>query len=624
MYDIGKQKKVVKARCSCPIDTVKCGLFSDEERRKIFLKFWKRYKTWPEKGVLIESLVDKVGTKDHRHRQIAAKSRRSGTFLYHLKLNNVRTPVCKKMFLNTLAISDKKARSAINQFSSDITDDSDLDIPERKKTIPVKVTQIRSSAKNFFDKLAKMESHFCRKYTSKIYLEPSWRSVGELFLEYEQDCAKNSIPSCKITLFRKIFKEMNLSLFLPKKDQCDVCTAFNAGNVSVEEYQQHRSNKELAQKEKERDTKTEKNVFTMDMQSVLLSPYLKASAIYYKTKLANHDFTLFDNKTKDGYCYFWHEGEGGLTANEFATIVCKFIDSLTTEPGETLIFYSDGCTYQNRNVTMANALSNMAMNKNVIIIQKILEKGHTQMQCDSMHSTIERRVRNKNIYCPKNYVLAALKARKKPRAYVVNYLDHSYFKNFDSLNFYSSIRPGRNKVGEPVVTDLRCIKYLPNGKIEYKLSYSSDNWKVLPQTRNNIPNIPLDKLPQLYDAPIKITGQKYKHLQELKTVIPAKYHAFYDNLEHLEIEKKTKKVDPGEPESSNTVTPKRKITKTINAQGIKIRPSSKLTVKPKTTKKTNPVDAHTKSMKSGPSSKIIKPKITKKTNSRKSRQSTRF
>lgn len=46
----------------------------------------------------------------------------------------------------------------------------------------------------------------------------------------------------------------------------------------------------------------------------------------YKTKSVVHNFTLFNLKTQDGYCFIWHEAEGGLTANEFSSVLCSFLE----------------------------------------------------------------------------------------------------------------------------------------------------------------------------------------------------------------------------------------------------------------------------------------------------------
>ena len=133
-------------------------------------------------------------------------------------------------------------------------------------------------------------------------------------------------------------------------------------------------------------------VVTVDLQAILLCPLLKASALYYRTKLAYHNYTIFDLATKEVICYFWYEAEGDLSAHSFASCLTHYLESLGDDVKEVII-YSDGCTYQNRNCTLANALLHVAKKKNITVVQKYLERGHTQMECDSIHSTIERKLR---------------------------------------------------------------------------------------------------------------------------------------------------------------------------------------------------------------------------------------
>jgi len=157
---------------------------------------------------------------------------------------------------------------------------------------------------------------------------------------------------------------LNIGLFSPKKDQCDLCCGFQTGNTGSEEYETHLCRKVLARLEKQHKMH-KKNVFTMDLQSVLLAPRLMASALYYKTKLCIHNFTVFNLGTKEGTCYMWHEGEGGLSANEFTSIICSFVEAFETEENDEVTFWSDGCTYQNRNVTLSNGLTFIAIRKKI-------------------------------------------------------------------------------------------------------------------------------------------------------------------------------------------------------------------------------------------------------------------
>ena len=123
-----------------------------------------------------------------------------------------------------------------------------------------------------------------------------------------------------------------MGLYSPSKDQCDVCCSYDAGNIPDAEYQAHQSRKLDARMEKNRDKETAENddsvkVITMDVQAVLLCPKLNASALYYKTKLQCHNFSIYDLKTKADDCYFWHEGEADLSSNSFSSCIANYIEN---------------------------------------------------------------------------------------------------------------------------------------------------------------------------------------------------------------------------------------------------------------------------------------------------------
>ncbi|XP_050504931.1 uncharacterized protein LOC126883425 [Diabrotica virgifera virgifera] len=275
----------------------------------------------------------------------------------------------------------------------------------------------------------------------------------------------------------------------------------------------------------------------MDTQAVLLAPKSNVSSLYYKTKICTHNFCIFNIKNKDGFCYLWNETEGGLSSDNYATIIVKFITekllpSIHREPGQDtkIILYSDGCTAQNRNVILANALLNVATLNNVTIQQKYLEVGHTQMEADSMHATIERKLKNKIIHIPAEYAEVCVGARKNPKPYNVSYLTHEFFKSFASLQFYKSIRPGK-AIGDAKVTDIRALQY-KQGNLYFKLRFT-DEWQLLPQRCDKRVSVkPIESLPNLHENRLKISSRKFKDLQQLKSTLPVDYRDYYDNVPH--------------------------------------------------------------------------------------------
>lgn len=178
---------------------------------------------------------------------------------------------------------------------------------------------------------------------------------------------------------------------------------------------------------------------------------------------------------------------------------------------------------------MSNGLLNFAVKHNVAIIQKYLEPGHTQMECDSVHSCIERKLKRREISLPSDYVKATREARSKPMPYEVVVTNHDFFKDYSSIDClrYSSIRPGKVK-NDAVVTDLRMLCYNPDGVISYKLDFDEE-LKPLPSRPRKIPAL---QYPRMHKQPLKISENKWKDLQELKSVLPKDCHHFYDLLPH--------------------------------------------------------------------------------------------
>ncbi|KAM3585556.1 uncharacterized protein V6R79_020739 [Siganus canaliculatus] len=147
---------------------------------------------------------------------------------------------------------------------------------------------------------------------------------------------------------------MNLSLFKPKKDQCDVCVQYEEENMGKEAYERHIKVKDMARRQKALGKETYAKddstvVLTVDLESVLLAPVLKASALYYRTKLTCHNYTVSDLHSHDAKCDFWHESEEGLDADTFATCLMDYLNNKERcKAASTIIIYPEGCSYQNR------------------------------------------------------------------------------------------------------------------------------------------------------------------------------------------------------------------------------------------------------------------------------------
>ena len=214
-------------------------------------------------------------------------------------------------------------------------------------------------------------------------------------------------------------------------------------------------------------------MWTLDVQAVLLYPKTKASALYYKTKLQVHNLSFYNLQTHEGYYYVWDETEGDVNSEMFAHLQYKhFSEVLDAHPEiEEIIIWSDGCSYQNRNVNLANSYIDLAKKHGVKIFQKYLVVGHTQMEVDSMHAVIEKRIVG-DVYTPRDYMVIM-----RPVPYVVKPVYHQEVLKLDGA-YLKSIRPGKIP-GDPTLFQLRALEYQPNGNVSFKLSFSDESsWKI--------------------------------------------------------------------------------------------------------------------------------------------------
>lgn len=271
------------------------------------------------KKIYVNSLVEAYQITRPRNRKDYSKSKRCLTYKYNLRFQCKNIRVCKKFFLNTLDIGEK---TVLNWIKKAI-----VSKPISKSTAQNKLTDKKQCLHEFFDALPSVESHYCRAVTQKKYLLPEWRSKRELYDFYVNNWCKNkNVQPLSITVFNKIFHQRNCGLFAPKKDQCEICARYSVGDLSYEEYTFHQEKKEETRTEKQKDKNEETHVFTVDLQAVLMAPKSNVSSLYYRAKLQVHNLVFFNLKTQKAYCFIWNEAEGGVNAEEFASIWVYFIE----------------------------------------------------------------------------------------------------------------------------------------------------------------------------------------------------------------------------------------------------------------------------------------------------------
>ena len=433
-----------------------------------------------------------------------------------------------------------------------------------KNTIPKhKLTdEARRKVLEHFESFPKVESHYVRKRSKKIYIEDTTNfsklTVAKMHSLYEIKCKEDGTRSVCLSTFEKKFKSENLKIHKPKKDQCNICTKYDRMNpeervTGKEDQQLHITNKDKVMKLKEEfklKGKEDKNIltFNFDLEAVLYTPCDKVSTIFYVRKLCTYNCTMFDLVSREGYCYMWNETTGKRGSNEIATCLYRY---LCESEAKNVILFSDTCGGQNQNQYVATMLMHVAENHETIetLDHIFMVQGHSHMEVDNMHSAIERKSGGLQIYEPYGWEVVACIARKNP--YVVKTLENivdvkrlqedMQLKNVTVNTENEKVRWKDDKS----ITWLRYEKDQPN-TILYKCSYDKEDdfMKIKCITGRTSKRKKSHAcatgegytMPMAYTGNLPVSKAKKKDLMQLckDLVIPARYHSFYENILTME------------------------------------------------------------------------------------------
>lgn len=303
-----------------------CYLFTEEERENILMDYYSTGNLSMQR----EFIARFTEKKPVARRTTATESRRQYTFHFYLPLKDNKHKVCKRMFLNTLGISEKSVRTSLEKLKDTGVLKKDRR-GGRQGSYIADDAEKRTAIKAHLNRFPRVESHYCRKDSSKEYLHPdlTLRKMYSMFLEeYGTQVSFN--------LYRSVFKEMNLSIHRPKKDQCSLCVTYREGTAEVKEklhfrYMQHISEKDEIRKIKaecKNESSDTVRCASFDLQQVIYLPQSNESAIFYKRRLANYNFTIYDLNSKECTCNLWHEAISKRGASEISTAVFLFFGSL--------------------------------------------------------------------------------------------------------------------------------------------------------------------------------------------------------------------------------------------------------------------------------------------------------
>lgn len=522
--------------------------FNEEERKALCLNY--HMLSYERQKDLLRLLIPCL--EKQRERQVSGERfPKNYSRSYNFLKDGIMVRVCKQFFCATLCISHGPIDTVFkNLNSSGLFDKSD----RRGKKLPKNKTSpdMTNFVKTHIDKFPRMESHYCRKSSKRQYLESNL-SITKMYHLYKNECIESQQPYVSAITYRRIFStSYNLSFFKPKKDQCLTCVKYansdNSRKKSLEEeYKGHllRRDNAFQSKAADKERASTDNEFisaTFDLQSVLQIPSGDVSQLYYTRKLNAYNATIYESAPpNNAHCFCWTEIHGLRGSCEIATVLLLYLQNLPRTTKRVSLF-SDTCAGQNRNQFVScmflyavRTIDNLEM-----VEHKFMEKGHSYMEVDSMHSAIESAKKHVSVYSMQDWLNIFHIARsnrlrnKMCKPYNIKQLKYSDFIDFKKLAKDMIKNRYKDETGAKVnwlkIKRLRYEKAKPF-QIQYSYDFYSD-YKAINILGRGRPQIEIPSLKSLYNSKIPISTAKKKDLMNLcrTEVIPEEYHGWYREL----------------------------------------------------------------------------------------------
>jgi len=225
----GSDKVPAKAhrKSSCSKCRFKCSVnFPEDVREAICRDFYNLGDYSRQKDYIVSNVVEATP----KYRLLSSNRPHRISRAYYLSANGVRHRVCSDFFVQTLDLKLRGVQKflTVNRDYGTVGSVADRRGKHRpaNKTKQWKTDLIRQHIGLF----PTMASHYCRSKTTRKYLD-SKLTITKM---YEEFCTfyKEKVPSDETdrnvpsqNVYRNIFcSEFNLGFFVPKKDQCALCS----------------------------------------------------------------------------------------------------------------------------------------------------------------------------------------------------------------------------------------------------------------------------------------------------------------------------------------------------------------------------------------------------------------
>ncbi|CAG4998807.1 unnamed protein product [Parnassius apollo] len=227
---ISRTGKIIPAKEIKPPCSNKCKHkcsehISEEQRYDIFKMYWD-LSSLQRRRDFLNSIITVLQLAQRRLKTGVEKNRKPNTY-YSLMSNGKSFRVCKLFLLNTLGISERTLRTVIEaKTNNESKGVAPIDKRGCHKNHSKTSSEVQESVRIHINSISRIESHYLRANTTREYIDGGL-TIADLHRDYKRLRESENKEAATYDSYFRIFNtEFNISFFVPKKDQCDVCEQY--------------------------------------------------------------------------------------------------------------------------------------------------------------------------------------------------------------------------------------------------------------------------------------------------------------------------------------------------------------------------------------------------------------
>lgn len=547
-----KEERKTGNDCNCKF---KCFQKIDDRSKHNILMIFNNIGNKEKQDIFIGGQIS-VKRVERQRPKTGEGSRRSCSCVYRIKIGTTEEKVCKRAFCSLYGISRKRVELIVKHLQDNIPAPRDMrgKHANRPNMIPENILhQIDSHIKSF----PKRSSHYSRtKNENKYYLSPelNMKKMHKLYLEkYEPDIYEaiqndqQVKPQVTYDYFcRHFVTNYNYSFGKPRSDTCQTCDRLD-NLLSAEKDEQVKGNLRLEKtlhekkanhfytklKEDVAEVKMSNNqteLLAFDYQQNMPLPHVPSGDVFFKRQLWEYNFCIFVASTGKSYFFMYDETVAKKGQNDVVSFLHYFINHYVPATVKKLFLYSDNCSSQNKNQTLAHYLYTITEKKKFFkIIHRYPEPGHSFLPCDRSFGLIEKEKRKRErIVLPEEWVsLVKNTCRKFEIVPVTQEMILNFSEHFSKLFKKSVVNQRKQKFA---ISAYRVMEYTGKGVECSSTASACIKDEFILQKLGVKLTLPGPEA-RLYSQSLPLKRPKYLHVKELATkYVSAECMWFYEGL----------------------------------------------------------------------------------------------